>query len=59
MLQELLKTEISRMRAAQATKSVHWMDHLKDFAGAGIIAAFNPYAAGIFLVAKQVANKYL
>jgi len=59
VLQELWKLELAHLGAAQATQSVHWMSHLKEVAGLGVVAAFSPYAAGGVLIVKEFARRYL
>ncbi len=55
-LQGILTAEVAQLNAARPTKSVHW---LKELAGAGVLAAFNPYAAAGYLVVSQIAKRYM
>lgn len=51
-----MTAEVAQLNAARPTKSVHW---LKELAGAGVLAAFNPYAAAGYLVVSQIAKRYM
>lgn len=59
ILQVLLRAEIDQLRSARSTTEVPWMSTLKGFVEIGIVAFFNPFAAGGFVVLKTVAEKYM
>ncbi len=47
------------MRSAASTTTVPWMSTLKGLVEIGVLAYFNPFAAGGFVVLKKVAEKYM
>lgn len=59
ILQVLLRAEFDQLRSATSTATVPWMSTLKGLVEMSVLAYFNPFAAGGFVVLKKVAEKYM